>query len=379
MPVVASAIDLTNFATYAFNGLFNLRAPLWSFGGALYAAGTLLHSSPALERAGVWKSTDSGASWTLMDDAGAPEHTASIANCVDGAVVYFLCGARSDEADVPMRLHSFDCATDTWALVDDTGPDGHFASGLLKRSDGSFVALFGTDDDNLWSVGYSGTWSTPVDIGAVTDPGNLQTYDVWSVLDSADRAHVFVHGPRNGVTFVFDDVWHVAVESDDTLGSIDVLPALDAFGGAIVVGSSVAIGVGEDSELKVLVGTPLDNPTFTLSGTLDANYVEACNLLYHSGSAVLVSFYNLASPIFISRTSSDLSTWASTVGLYDAAVDTLPPDYDAGPGVFPTGLWKGPGATYLVGSNYIHDASNEFTSFYIGSFALPAAFRNTFE
>lgn len=378
MPIFATAIDLTNFATYGFSGLATLRSPLWTSGGNLYAAGTLLHSSPAFERAGVWKSVDDGNTWTLMDDGNAPEHTASLANCIEGAVVYFLCGSRSDEADVPMRLHSFNCATDTWSLIDDTGPDGHWASGLHKRSDGSFAVLFGTDAGNLYSVAYSGSWSSPEDIGIAVGDTNLEPEDVWSVMDSTDRTHVFFHGPRNGVTFVFDDVWHVAVEADDTLGSIDVLPALDNFGGAVVVGTQVAIGVGENDELKVLVGTPLNNPTFTLSAALDANYVEACNMIFYLGVAILVSFYNLASPIITSLQSFDLATWAAPVQLYDTATDTLPPDYDPGLGIYPVGMWQGPGSTFLIGSNYQHDTFNEFTSFYIGEFAFTSRLRNYF-
>ena len=130
----------------------------------------------------------------------------------------------------------------------------------------------------------------------------------------------------------------------------------------------------------MLVGTPLDTPTFTLSAALDANYVEACNLIYYLGVAILVSFYlDTGDPVFIGLQSFDLSTWTSPAQLYNTATDTLPPDYDPGQGVYPVGLWAGPGSTYLLGSNYVHDTSNEFTSFYIGKFSFTSQLRNTFE
>jgi hypothetical protein len=377
MPIVASPIDVGNRGAYGFNGLFALRMPLWKYGGALYAAGTIDHDSPTIQAAAVWKSADDGATWTLQDAGNAPDQTASLSNCQSGSVVYFLVSARSDLTDVPLRLYSFDCSTDTWGLIAGGGPNAHWASGLHKRSDGSFVAIFGTEaGDDLFSVGYNGSWSSPEDITAVTG-ADLQSYDVWSCLDQDDRVHVFLHDNP------FANWWHCAVEADDTLGSVDTLPTLGVFGGAIAVGDQIALGCSEGGELKVLVGTPLDNPTFTLSASIDATNPDATNLIYTQGTAVLVSLHSSLT-VFIESQSYDLVTWSAPAQLYDTATDTLPPDFMA-VGVYPAGLWFMPGeGTILLGSNYFNSAITDFLAFYIGAFSFTPAppvivYHNTFE
>lgn len=385
MPIVASPIDLVAIASYQNNGVFNQRVPHWTSGGALYAAAGHDLNVPVDNAIGVWKSEDDGATWTRQDTANEPANCASFANCIDGDIVYFLCGARSDDENVPMRLFSFDCTTDTWTLIDDTGPVGHFAGGLVKRSDGSFMAVYG---GGLLFLGFGfvnacpfdGTWGTELDITAATGV-NLVSFDVWTCVDAEDRTHIFVHD-LDTVLFSYLNWYHCAVEADDTIGAAGSIPALDLFGGAVAVGDSIYLACSESSTLKLLVGTPLNAPSFSLD-PIDAMASIATNLVYHRGAFVLVAEDAAQEKMYLFQT-LDLITWSGSE-IYDIGTNP-PPDLEGDfPSMFPAGLWVVDGeATILLGSNYQNEALGEAAAFYIGAFPFTPAppsvsYRNTFE
>lgn len=364
MPIVAAPIDLATEATFGGNGNFNLRTPIWAIGSDLYAVAK--HNLLPNDAVGVYKSSDGGNTWNIQDTGNEPPDCSSFATCLDGAVIYVLCSARSDQANVATRLFSFDCATDTWTLIDNAGPLAHFASSLFRLSTGDFVLTYGTSGSNdLWLASLSGAVWTDIQDLTLVSSAAIQSYDVYGCLDQDDNAHVFFHNT------IFTEFWHASVDAALALGTVDALPAMGIIGGAVAIDTSIYVSGSIGGALVVVQGTPLAAPVFTASPAIDANNPDATNLVYDPTAGILaaVSLHTVQTTFTLAQTTDflNLLDWSTSV-IYDTASDPTPPDFDP-IGIFPAGMWFLAGTIYLA-SNYQNSALASFVMFYVGSFAL---------
>jgi hypothetical protein len=332
MAILASPIDLANSADFGGNGVFNLRTPIWQSGSALYSLARL-QLFP--DRLAIYKSTDDGNTWTEMDAGNAPPDSSTCNNFVDGDTCYVLVGPRSDQGDLPLRLYSFDCSSDSWTAIDLAGTAAHFASAIYRLSSGDFVIAYGNSGAfNLILASISGgVWTDIQDLIPLT-AAQLNSYTVYGCLDQDERTHIFF-GNRFLTLF-----WHASVESSLALGTVDALPAVTVIGGAVAVGDATYLSCTFAGGLYLVVGTPNAAPVFTPSGEIDGNAPDTSNVLYDSGLGVLavVSLHSSQTKFLLAQTTdlAGLTDFAKST-IYDVNTDQQPPDYDP-LGIFPAGL-----------------------------------------
>lgn len=149
-------------------------------GGATYVVVSVYDAPTQVAvRTGVFKSTDSGVTFTEMDSAHAPLSpppgytTSCFYPASGGSVIYFLAEQGSDRFVNPLAIFSFDMATDTWTTIATGGPtaNGSPVQLMVRTSTGEFVfgyAVTGGTTTTIYGVTWSSGWGTPVALGTYT-------------------------------------------------------------------------------------------------------------------------------------------------------------------------------------------------------------------
>jgi hypothetical protein len=170
----------------------------------------------------MFKSTDSGATWSNVDAANAPngfsgaaEQNWNIDTEIHGGVIHVLY--RS--AATTLAVARFNTATDLWttSLGDcTTASPVPYQCSLAIRSDGD-VLVFHTDSaeqNNILYDVYEGvSWSSGN--AFLTRTGSLTAYPLCAVMDSADICHVFFLDPGDGTHYSW-----LSIDGSNTLGDI---------------------------------------------------------------------------------------------------------------------------------------------------------------
>lgn len=370
--IVATAIDPSTLADFAHNGISNINVPIWSIGTAIYqmVRHELIPGQIATNQIAVYKSLDGGVTWNVQDQANEPDNSSEANNFLDGTTVYVLVGPRSDQNDVALRLYSFDCQTDTWTLIDGTGPVAHWPCFVSRLTTGDFLIAYGHIFANdIWVASFvGGVWTVIQDLTLVTAV-SLDPLEVYGCLDATDRTHLAFNDTATR------GLWHVSFSAGFALGPVDAFLGnpID-IGSCLAVGSSIMIAVLELGALTIYSGTPLAIPTFA-TVVADPNPPDFPKLVYDATNAQLVCVYGdwTTEEFFSLTTTTDLtglSGWVAAVVIYDINTDTLPPNFDVGtPFVFPPGVFTSNGNVFLS-SNYHNTVTASDIAFYVGVYAF---------
>ena len=279
-----------------------------------------------------------------------------------------------DTVGSTVALRNFNLDTMLWepdfAVTADLALDDPVA--LWKRSDGSWIGLFlQTGGDILvyvTSIFTGGVWSSPVDITVNAGGLGFESYDNATSIITPDDVLLTIFHASDGNEFFLQ-----ATNQDGTLGVFQQFPGQSGSPqdlNATVTASTLAIvgdsllwgitrnfdggaGVGIYQAPAVYVGTPLSNPVWTESGSIDPNSFVLVggdpipqpqspttygNLFYNNGTLYSVyirnvytdlSFPVLEGQIMISQTKDPtfLTGWTSA-SFYDP---------NANPTLFPPG------------------------------------------
>lgn len=147
-------------------------------------------------RTGVFKSTDSGATFTEMDSGNAPlsppgEYTTScFYPATGGSVLYILAqqGVAFPGAN-PLGIFSFDMSTDTWTTIATGGPNASDIAPnqlLARTSTGEFVAFYNFVSGTTYNVyavtcSSGGAWGVPSLLGAASDGVHTANVDLMGI------------------------------------------------------------------------------------------------------------------------------------------------------------------------------------------------------
>jgi len=303
------SIDMVGLGTQPSSNQTQLDSPVygpWKYNGNLYIVLTpyFPNSGPGLTIADVWKSTDSGATWNVVDHAHAPSIRTMFASFDDLQTISLAYTLYFDGATpVPLKIIPFDLATETWGVVSVDGP----LSGVLgiaitlsqsfSRPDGSLLLNYMRDPDGeLYCVSYSaGAWGAPFALDTNTLPiiGALGILNVgtFGSMDSTGRVHYFFS--LTGPVSVF--YFYQSVTIGNVLESFADLTAYNiAFrlGQPCIVNGNTLIfpfnTFDPGNPLCILVGSPLNAVTFTLHTGIDTTLTQTVHVVSFP-SAVFVN------------------------------------------------------------------------------------------
>ncbi len=145
-------------------------------GGAIYEVLSVFDAVTQVAiRTGVFKSTDSGVTFTEQDIPGAP--TGGIQDWFSscfypssaGNILYILTQQGVGKFSNPLSIFSFNMATDTWTSIATGGPNAGASAPnqlLARTSTGTFVAFYTDTSSGTGSVlavtcSSAGVWGTP--------------------------------------------------------------------------------------------------------------------------------------------------------------------------------------------------------------------------
>lgn len=135
----------------------------------------------------MYKSTDGGNTWTLMDAAGQPTSAVNDGGACfyDQAHTIWVAYAFSGGGPAPILIAKFDTSSDTWTTGLGTGPSVRSVGGCCLRSDNTLFigstgpgVASGLEADIFDTVGL--TFTTTVDLGAGIT--GLSEYDALTCL-----------------------------------------------------------------------------------------------------------------------------------------------------------------------------------------------------
>jgi hypothetical protein len=260
-------------------------AAVFAFGGALYQVLQFLGSGN-LKSIWVFKSTDSGKTWAILDAANSPQRggdSESAGVVFDGLHTLTLAYVTAlTSVGGPIVLQTFDLSTGLWGATFGAAgsPAVRSVNQLFIRSNGSIVVITnrtivgGNVLGMTAHVFTGGAWVAAVDLDSNLTAGLTSNGASAAVIDSTDRIHVFAFALD--VSFAHFTLYQ-AFESNNTLGSFtNFAPGLfngviGAMANPIISGANLVYGVRDVGGTLplVLVGTPLTGPVFAVSGNID--------------------------------------------------------------------------------------------------------------
>ena len=256
----------------------------WSFGGALYIVlGQSLHGGS--QPVDMWKSTDNGATWTVLDHAHAIS-AFGFQVCFDGAHTVTVVSTASAGPPLAMSWIQFDLSTGLWGAAVGGGPVGS-PQLVLPRPDGSQIAVYQSTNAApfsgvlLYAVSFLAGWGAPFQFDTNIDTLLGATYagpgSVFGCVDSTGTAHVFVEA--FATVFAVPSYYYQPLSSGNALGALHTFAGISASltGGCIglpcVQGSSLVFPYWADSgggvEMSAFIGTPLAAPVWTAQVGID--------------------------------------------------------------------------------------------------------------
>ncbi len=163
----------------------------FEFGGALYGVTAVYDTMTLDQTLQIFKSVDSGVTWTSQDDANAP--AGGLAYVYDGDGIFHII---HDDGGGNLVHKAFDCNTDTFGADSVSGPAftnaGHpsITVGVQVLSTGTVVCAYRPTGGGLSMVQLAaGTWSSPAVVsatsfelimGTVLCPGDV-VYVIWQL------------------------------------------------------------------------------------------------------------------------------------------------------------------------------------------------------
>jgi hypothetical protein len=349
---------------------------------------------PLINTYDAFKSVDGGATWTVQDQANAPTATdAQGAVWFDGAnTIYCVYVAPLGAPQNTLSIKTFDLATDTWSAAIAGGPQCQTVAGIFSRPDASLLIVYDAGNpitpgkegaSRLWTVVWNGAaFVSDQDAGAPALPENLFVYASSAAMDATGRVHIAFFN------FAYTQYFYRAIEPDNSLGQFTDLTPLGPFqsinngppvGTIAVSPSKIVIGVSVGAaSARVLVGSTLAAPVFSLSAAIDSTFPPTrgpaitydptiCTFCMTAQGADTVA--GISRYIRIAETSSaDPSLGWTTSAFYDISVGPAPPNYDPASGLSATVSATYNGTAYIA-SNY-SPLTGAAVGMYVGSLAL---------
>lgn len=251
-------IDPVNFSRQSFAEI-NPMGP-WMVGSNLYMAQVEDHPARTFN---IFKSTDSGLTWTPMDAAhspggGAPGVSFNAATGIIKVILQTVTGQ-------PWFISYFDTATDTWVFTSSassvTGPPNFLCNVLAERANGDmvyiYVTTFSGPVDKLAYLYYnqgSNTWNAEVQLITVT-AGTYLACGAWGT----DGIIRFVLGDGNTL-----DNTYYELDLTLTLSAGIFLGGSDGFTADIIFfGAGLAISWTDYQFVYVAIALALPGISFT--------------------------------------------------------------------------------------------------------------------
>lgn len=250
VPTAPDAIDYANLSyNFPMDGDVNTaysaftQNSLFQIGGNLYTVATQTANFPAI--CTVYKSIDSGNTWTAMDTANAPQETANfpyaggqfnqgIGISSFGAIIYIAYRNFAAGLATGVRVASFNTATGLWGAttVDvpstDAGTGTVGPMGLHATAANTFNLVYSIQSGptiTMKSVQYTGgVWGAATSIGTdITNP-ELTGYFVDQGTSTAHIAY------SQGIAFATNPltpnpVNHLSIAADGTVSTSDTIIA----------------------------------------------------------------------------------------------------------------------------------------------------------
>lgn len=295
----------------------------------------------------MYKSTDSGATWSAVDAVHAPNPGIDLGsnlvgtNYVGGNLIYVATLGNSATVARPLCLYTFDTNTDLWALVSSAGPTldnatNDFLTLIRFAGSGNQMVIY-TKKNPQWQTWFSiwdgATWSSPTEI-AIGDSGDTRARN-YAYDPATETIHLIMDQFSNGNTF-YCRISNVGVVSTlyDTGNYND---------------RNIAYGYGVIDSDRGLVRFPQSTPNtqdgmldISLSGVPSFNFQLVTTTTETNGARALlladgrtVFFWTEPdnppnSVIWYSVQDSGSSTWDTPVILWDITTTPLipPPSVD---------------------------------------------------
>jgi len=310
-----------------------------------------LHLPASVGSMTVFKSTNSGGSWTEKDTGNrkavtttAGAGTFPFGTVLSGTTIYVVHSAG-------LIVDQFSTATDTWgARVASGGPTGNdpdHSAGvgsrardfIIRRSDGSSVFLYQanvTISGNpfcrarlvTWSSGAG--WATPIDPSDLPDTGVSGQYDEYAAgltLGSGDRVHVWFTNNTNIAAVGEQQLYHRTYKPNNAWGStaqqVDPGYKLTASGTQICVGMPASLdstifcpygrtlNAGGVAEMVVVIGESADTPTWGIEMPPGVDQNASGFPDYYPDYDVAASLTNLGNNNLVTASASTTKRWLS--------------------------------------------------------------------
>jgi hypothetical protein len=270
------------------NAAFNSSTPgnssrfLIGANGALYLYQFRLQSGgPSINGSGIYKSTDGGNTWVLMDGSNGPL-AATGSPVHDAANDKIVCGLVTNTFPVSQQttfLQDFDLSTDSWgAPYATSGPVAQTeVAYTFLRPDTSLVIVYDLGSGNnpggttrLRAAVWNGAaWSSSIDVGAAILPaqasGNILVDGCAGAMDPAGVVHL-AFGDNSATDFAYQQLL-----TDNSLGQSDTFTAVslglsgNSFRNMAVFNDHLYITLPANSftNPSVLIGTPVSAPVWS--------------------------------------------------------------------------------------------------------------------
>lgn len=323
-------IDGTNFSRQS-----GFSAPRFLFrrGSNVYA---LLRSQ--LDQSNImYKSTDEGQTWIILDAANSPPSTAQVIATYDD-IDNDVIGIALVQGGIAAAYVDFSTTTDTWGTVSNSFAfmgTGWSIRAFYRNLAGTPIILMNQGTSaNLWAITYTaGSWSAP---GApiFTAPATCGYGN--GIRDSAGTYHAQLSTGTGLYYFSVNDSLvssaAVLLATGFGLGGFDTGRVI--IDGSTVRGTAVVEPTAGNYEVLAWAGTPLATPVFT---TYIVSTTTAGQLFTYPGTVLdkdgnWVVFWVLTSSTLdqeMMSTFDGVSTFGAPIVFYDAIANP-PPNVDAG-------------------------------------------------
>jgi len=291
---------LVGMECFAVGGSAQSFAP-FLHGGNLFYCGQLVGNAVSPAKIYMLKSTDSGATWNILDLANSPSTSLQPAPIpppngsalLDTTLqIVTVCYNDADlnvPANRPVKLRDFDLVTETWGLDYGTvgAPSVFNCNQLFRRADTSLVFIQTRrpfTNTVVATVFAAGVWSGPIALTSNLPAGQNNNGSSSACLDASDTIHIFMF-TKDGSSLSF--CTYQQLLSSNALGPF--FNFTNEFGNLgtgnlgqiqmgdpIISGSNLVWGVIDVTGTvpTVMVGTPLAAPVFTVlpSPGIDAGF-----------------------------------------------------------------------------------------------------------
>jgi len=280
-PTSTAAFGVITMECYAVGGSAQTDGPFLR-GGNLYSVMQSVNNPPG--NIYVVKSTDQGATWTILDLVNSPQrHITGVINAptagaywdgVDTLTVAYNAGSLT--VGGPIKLQTFDLVNEIWGPLFGTSgaPIVNAVNQMYIRPDGTLIVLTNRIMSGFSAVGIrafilaSGVWSAPFNVDTNITIGFISNASSSTVIDlTTGIIHLFGRALSGGTPLV----WYQQILANNTLGPYEnfgatFLPTFSGKGNPIIVGANLLLGVVDSTDTypTLLLGTPLAAPVFSV-------------------------------------------------------------------------------------------------------------------